>query len=312
VQLRGFGKHEDFILHGRGLDLAVLVRDFELLKWIGANSFRTSHYPYSEEAMMLADQYGFMVIDETPGVSLTFSDRPEIVEARRVQLLRDLTDLVERDRNHPCVILWSVANEPLTRPFHTLDEAPADAVEKGRTFFASAFAHLRSLDDSRPVALVSVQNGPSEWVGQGDVICTNSYNGWYALSAEQDKAEQTLEREIRALKARHPGKPVMFTEFGADGIAGLHDEPAAMFSEDYQAELIALYLRVLGRHKFVIGAHPWAFADFRTAQSVLRVDATNFKGVFTRDRRPKLAARVLREAWTGKPVAAFSESKAPG
>jgi beta-glucuronidase len=65
VHLRGFGKHEDFALHGRGLDLAALVRDFELLKWIGANSFRTSHYPYSEEAMMLADRYGFMVIGET-------------------------------------------------------------------------------------------------------------------------------------------------------------------------------------------------------------------------------------------------------
>lgn len=309
VTLRGFGKHEDFILHGRGLDLAVLVRDFELLKWIGANSFRTSHYPYSEEAMILADEYGFLVIDETPGVSLTFSDRPEIVEARRVQLLRDLSELVARDCNHPCVIMWSVANEPLTKPFHTLDDAPADAVEKGRTFFASAFAHLRSLDRTRPATLVSLQGGPAEWIGQGDVICTNSYNGWYAISGEQDVAEATLERDVLALRARHPGKPIMFTEFGADGIAGLHDEPAAMWSEDYQAELIALYLRVLARHPFVIGAHPWAFADFRTAQSVLRVDATNFKGVFTRDRRPKLAARVLREAWAGKSVGRTSDAK---
>ena len=66
IFLKGFGKHEDFPIHGKGLDLPVLVRDFELLKWIGANSFRTSHYPYSEEAMMLADEYGFLVIAETP------------------------------------------------------------------------------------------------------------------------------------------------------------------------------------------------------------------------------------------------------
>src|SRR6516165_12491811 len=80
VFLKGFGKHEDFVLHGRGLDLVVLVRDFELLKWIGANSFRTSHYPYAEETLQLADEHGLLVIAETPAVSLTFSDQPEIIE----------------------------------------------------------------------------------------------------------------------------------------------------------------------------------------------------------------------------------------
>jgi beta-glucuronidase len=53
ITLRGFGKHEDFPLHGRGLNLPMWVRDYELLKWVGANSYRTSHYPYAEEAMLL-------------------------------------------------------------------------------------------------------------------------------------------------------------------------------------------------------------------------------------------------------------------
>ena len=44
---KGFGKHEDSEIHGRGMDLALNVKDFNLLKWMGANSFRTSHYPYS-------------------------------------------------------------------------------------------------------------------------------------------------------------------------------------------------------------------------------------------------------------------------
>ncbi len=46
---KGFGKHEDSSIHGRGFDEVVNVKDLNLLKWIGANSFRTSHYPYSEE-----------------------------------------------------------------------------------------------------------------------------------------------------------------------------------------------------------------------------------------------------------------------
>lgn len=298
VFLTGFGKHEDFFFHGKGLNLPVLVRDFQLLKWIGANSFRTSHYPYTEESLMLADEYGFLVIAETPGVSLVFMDPPEIIDARYRQLETELSELARRDKNHPCVILWSLANEPIPKPFHTTNEAPASAVETGRQFFAKLFARVRQLDQTRPAALVSVHDGPAEWVGQGDVICTNSYNGWYAVSGRLDAAGETLERELAALRARHGDKPIIFTEFGADANAGSHAHPPVMWSEEYQADLIELYWRVLKKHPYVIGAHPWAFADFKTPQSIMRVNGLNQKGVFTRDRQPKLAAHRLRALWT--------------
>lgn len=55
VYLRGFGRHEDADIRGRGLDLPTVKRDFELMKWIGANCFRTSHYPYAEEIYQMAD-----------------------------------------------------------------------------------------------------------------------------------------------------------------------------------------------------------------------------------------------------------------
>jgi beta-glucuronidase len=298
VFLTGFGKHEDFPIHGKGLDLPVLVRDFELLKWIGANSFRTSHYPYAEEALMLADEYGFLVIAETPGVSLVFMDPPEVLDARHRQLSADLKDMVGRDKNHPCIVLWSLANEPIPKPFHTTNDAPPEAVEAGRRFFADVFAQARKLDETRPVALVSVHNGPPEWVGQGDVICTNSYNGWYAASGRLDAAEATLEHELDLLRARHGDKPVIFTEFGADASAGVHSHPPRMWSEEYQADLIELYWRVLRKRPYVIGTHPWAFADFKTPQSIMRVGGLNEKGVFTRDRQPKLAATRLKALWS--------------
>ena len=58
VYLKGFGKHEDSPVHGRGFDMAYNVKDIGLLKWIGANSFRTSHYPYCEEMLQLCDREG--------------------------------------------------------------------------------------------------------------------------------------------------------------------------------------------------------------------------------------------------------------
>ncbi len=67
---RGFGRHEDTPVRGKGHDDVFLVHDMELMSWIGANSFRTSHYPYAEEVYDYADRHGIVVIDETPAVGL--------------------------------------------------------------------------------------------------------------------------------------------------------------------------------------------------------------------------------------------------
>lgn len=58
-------------IRGKGLDMALLTKDFNLIKWIGANAYRTSHYPYSEESMQFADEHGIMIIDECPAVDAT-------------------------------------------------------------------------------------------------------------------------------------------------------------------------------------------------------------------------------------------------
>src|SRR5690606_21552764 len=135
IYLRGFGRHEDFPITGRGLLPAVIVKDYALMKWIGANSFRTTHYPYSEEMMMLADRLGFLVIDETPAVGLFFAE--EGLD-RRLALCRQYTqELIARDKNHPSVIMWSLANEPHSR-------RPA-----AKPFFRELYDLARELDPTR-------------------------------------------------------------------------------------------------------------------------------------------------------------------
>ena len=51
------------------MDNALLAKDFNLLRWVGANAYRTSHYPYSEESMQFADEHGIMIVDEVPAVN---------------------------------------------------------------------------------------------------------------------------------------------------------------------------------------------------------------------------------------------------
>ena len=76
--------------------------------------------------------------------------------------------------------------------------------------------------------------------------------------------------------------------------------PPEMWTEEYQVEFLRGFLEVAAQRPFMAGMHVWNFADFKTAQGTGRAVAMNFKGVFTRDRRPKMAAHFLRSRWVEK------------
>jgi len=92
-------------------------------------------------------------------------------------------------------------------------------------------------------------------------------------------------------------KPIILSEFGTDTLAGCHSEQPEMWSEEYQVEFIKNYLEVVKSKDYVVGAHIWNMCDFKTSQSIIRAKGLNHKGVFTRDRKPKMAAHFLRKLW---------------
>ncbi|HHY57179.1 MAG TPA: beta-glucuronidase [Chloroflexi bacterium] len=298
VKLNGFGRHEDFIASGKGLNLPLMVKDYQLMRWTGANSYRTSHYPYSEEEMQLADREGFLIIDEIPAVSLQF-DNDENIAIRLRTCLQQIDELVARDKNHPSVVMWCVANEPMPRSLNlaALGGQVSDPSEvQGKAMLDAMIAHAKSLDATRPVTIVTVMGGPQSWMEKCDVICMNRYWGWYVLGGELDKARAALEQELDQTYEMW-GRPIIVTEFGADTIPGMHGHPTVMWTEEYQADFIRFHLEVAAARDFVAGMHVWNFADFAAVQSIARVAGINHKGVFTRIRTPKMAAHVLREFW---------------
>jgi beta-glucuronidase len=297
----GFGKHEDLPVKGKGHDDAWLVHDVALMQWIGANSFRTAHYPYAEEVLEYADRHGIVVIDETPAVGqnmklaavalganyTTFS--PETIDKRsREAHAQAIRELVARDKNHPSVVLWSIANEP---------ESDSDgAVE----YFEPLFDLTRELDPTRPVGSANMMfapHGRDRLQAFGDVVMLNRYYGWYAFTGDLAGAEAALEKELSAWAGE--GKPIVVTEYGADAMPGIRSVTPQPWSEEYQADFLAMYHRVFDRIDAIVGEHVWAFSDFATSAGISRVDG-NRKGVFTRDRRPKASAFVLRRRWRGE------------
>jgi beta-glucuronidase len=297
---RGFGKHEDAEVRGRAHDDVFMVHDFELMEWLGANSFRTSHYPYAEEVLEYADRHGVVIIDETAAVGInsglaagvfgaephpTFSE--DTINAATQEAHRQaIRELIARDKNHPCVVLWSIANEP------------ESVTPEARTYFEPVAAEARRLDPTRPIGFANVMGSTPELdvlTDLFDVVMLNRYYGWYASPGDLASAERALENEISAWVAAYD-KPILFTEYGADTYPGLHDIVPSMWSEEYQAELLAMFHRVFDRFDAVVGEHVWNFADFATVPGVIRVGG-NKKGVFTRERRPKAAAHLLRQRW---------------
>lgn len=282
IVLKGFGKHEDFPIIGRGEMPAVTIKDYSLMNWIGANSFRTSHYPYSEETLALADKMGYLVIAETPSVGLFF--KKEGLE-KRLQLTKQYAkELIERDKNHPSVIIWSLANEArTTRP-------------GAKKYFKEVYDYAKGFDTSRPITIVSDMFAAEDSFDFFDMVCLNIYRGWYQESGRLNEGFESLARILDETHERFK-KPIIVSEFGADAIPGHHSLPPEMFSEEYQLEFIEGYIKEMDKRDFVVGQHIWNMCDFKTGQGVKRPMAINFKGVFTRDRRPKMVAHRLREIW---------------
>ena len=299
VYLRGFGRHEDADIRGRGLDLPTVKRDFELMKWIGANCFRTSHYPYAEEFYDLCDREGILVMDETPAVGIgggaavnPYKEYPLAEHHRQV-----LAEMIHRDKNHPCVVLWSLGNEP------DLEHFPQDAYDYWHPLYELA----HQLDpQNRPVTLVCCQNDYTKDITTRtmDIVCINRYYGWYNLSGDMDAACYGLNQEMDFWAEQH--KPVMMSEYGADTVAGLHTAGAEMFSEEFQVEFYRRLDAEFDKRPWFVGEFVWNFADYDTVQGPMRVDG-NKKGLFTRDRRPKLGMHFLRQRWAEIPTFGFKE-----
>lgn len=298
VYLRGFGKHEDSTCRGRAHDPVQMVKDCQLLDWVGANSFRTSHYPYHEDWLHQADELGLLVIDETPAVGLWFvgddEDHPfqadDPTTQLRLQHHREvLQQLMARDHHHPSVIMWSIANEPSTW------------IPESRPYWEVLFADARKADASRPLTVVECGDpglanpDDSQVADLVDVVCLNRYPGWYFDIGRLETIVPALQQDFETWWQR-TGKPIIVTEYGVDTIAGLHLDPPGAFSEEYQRAFLAECHAAFDALPYVIGEHIWNFADFRTKQGLSRVDG-NRKGIFTRDRQPKSAAFDLRARW---------------
>ena len=128
VKLQGVCGHGDFGLTGKAVPDNIHRLKARMIKEMGANAYRCSHYPQADALMDEFDKLGILVMAETRWFSSSSS------------ALKDLRTLVRRDRNHPSVIMWSIGNEEF---YFIKDE--------GERIAQRMIAEVKKLDDTRPV-----------------------------------------------------------------------------------------------------------------------------------------------------------------
>lgn len=148
IFVKGTNRHEHDPYRGQAVDVEMMEKDIRLMKQFNLNTVRTSHYPNHPAWYDLCDRYGLYVIDEA---NIECHGHQSLTrDAEWLPAYMDRTvRMVERDKNHPCVILWSVGNE----------NGP------GRNLEATS-AWMKQRDPSRPVH--SCEAGEAPWT---DIVC---------------------------------------------------------------------------------------------------------------------------------------------
>ena len=260
----------------------------EIKQGLHGNFVRLAHYPHSEITTRLADEMGLLVWSEIPVYWLVDFGNPRTLSLARGML----ADNIRRDRNRASIILWSVANEtPIT--------------DARNAFLYRLVDDVRALDDTRLVtaALLTDRKTIEGKTLMGlndpladrlDVLAANTYNGWYS-----DDALDALP----GIAWKATDKPLVFSEFGADALAGFSD-PVLMrkFSEDFQKRYYEKTLAMAREVPTLRGMSPWILKDFRSPrrQHPVYQQGWNRKGLVSPTGRRKPAFFVLRDFYEDK------------
>jgi beta-glucuronidase len=253
----------------------------EAKQGLHANFVRLAHYPHPETMVRAADELGLLVWSEIPVYwQVDFANPKTLETARQMQ-----QESILRDRNRASIILWSVGNE-------------TPASDARNAFLHSLVANARRLDDSRLVtaALLSGRKGSIETIEDPlaadlDVVSVNTYNGWYTSDPLSS---------VPSIEWRSPyAKPLIFSEFGADALAGYHDDPANphKFSEEFQALYYRQTLAMAAKVPGLRGLAPWILKDFRSPrrQHPIYQQGWNRKGLVSETGTRKAAFQVLAD-----------------
>ena len=274
VYLRGINRHEDHPDWGHSLPLKLMLRDLQIIRDLGCNMIRGSHYPNCQDFLDLCDENGILFWEELP---LWFyrehhANNPLVVQT----ILHMGEEMVRQNLHHPCIFVWGLHNECETNTdaFVALSRQMADL--------------YRNLDPSRLITYATDHMLTDKCYPVCDFISINNYPGWYGPTVDGwHHFFEEFDAYLAALG--QDSKPIVISEFGAGAIAGQHSFEMRKWSEEYQSYLLERSMEIFLQKPAVAGMIVWQFCDIRvsTDEALNRPRSFNNKGLIDEYRNPK-------------------------
>ena len=258
IKIRGLNRHQSYPYVGYAMPKSMQVNDAKILKDLGLNAVRTSHYPQSHYFIDACDELGLLVFTEIPGWQ-HIGD-----EAWKDKAVQNTYDMVKQYRNHPSIFLWGVR----------INESMDDDEFYKRT---NEIAHM--LDDSRPTSGVRFIQKSSLLE---DVYAYNdfSHSGLNDGCLPKEKVTSNMD------------KGYLISEYNG------HMYPTKSFdNEDIRVNHMKRHAKVLDSYygkKDIAGGFGWCMADYNTHKDFGSGDRICYHGVLDMFRNPKLASYVYK------------------
>lgn len=282
VKLIGTNRHQDYINHGNALTRDMHLHDMQMLKDLGTNCLRISHYPHDPVVLEMCDRLGLIAFEEIPIIDWITQSEEHLENCKK-----QISEMIRRDFNHPCIVAWNSSNESnIMRPPKMIDN-DFDRYERDLSdFLYELDRHIKQEDDSRYSMVVlcgNIRYNISRNYHSADVIGYNKYEGWY----ENDI--KNIWNVLHSFKELDPEHPLVLTEYGAGADYRIRTFNPKKFdhSVEYQVLFNKEHLKACNTLDFVAGSTIWNFADFYSEGRGETQPHINNKGIVTLDRKPK-------------------------
>ena len=274
LKLKGVNMHQDHPGVGTGLPDALQVYRLRQLKALGCNAYRSSHNPMTPEMLDACDRMGILVIEE---------NRLTGVNEEHIRLLRRM---MERDRNHPCIILWSVGNE----------EWGIEWEESGTRIAASMREYCHRFDPTRPMTVAS-SSGPSILI-PADVA---GYNYILQHPVEQHRKDYPQRRALGSEETTGCGTRGIYFDAHDRGHMMAHNRKPN--GPDSLLNCIERGWKFYDERPYLAGLFYWTGFDYRGEPNPMKFPATGSQfGLLDYCGFPKDEAYYLKSWWTDEPV----------
>ena len=296
-KLIGTARHQDYFQKGNALRDELHVQDVLLLKEMGGNYLRVSHYPQDPVIMEMCDKLGIVTSVEIPVVNAV-TETEEFLH-NSVEMAKEM---VRQDFNRPSVMIWGYMNEIFLRRPYTEGKQLEDYYRFTEKVARALEATIREEDPSR-YTMMAYHNMPQYYE---DAHLTeipmiqgwNLYQGWY--EPDINEFQRLLDRAHKVYK----GKVLMVTEYGPGVDPRVHSyQPERFdFSQEYGLVYHKHYLNEMMKRPFVAGSSLWNLNDFYSESRVDAVPHVNNKGVVGLNREKKDVYWFYKTALSRRPI----------